>query len=338
MPVTVVSPSPPAGITNIRERRLRRGVVADRGRRLSVELVNNMPDSAVSATQRQFIRLLEEGAGAFDVSLGLMSLSSVERSAEARREMAELYRSPASFAAAPADAIIVTGAEPRAAELDEEPYWRELTSLFDAARARAYATLASCLAAHALVLHRDRVRRRRSAVKWSGLYPTEVAAAHPLTEGLAPGFTPHSRWNGLDEADLVAKGYLVLTRAGEAGVDMFVKDEDHLALFFQGHPEYDGDTLAREYRRDVSRALTGAATPSPPANYYDAQTELRVRAHVAGMIAGREAPTMPPFAMVAPQPSWRARGGRAIGNWLAAVAARKAAAAGPTFSRARFGG
>jgi len=297
-----------------------------------------MPDAAVHATQRQFIRLLEEGADAFDVSLGLMTLSSLDRSAEALRDMAQLYRSPVGFAAAPPDAIIVTGAEPRAAELDQEPYWRELTSLFDAARAHAFATLASCLAAHALALHRDGVRRRRSPAKWSGLYPIEIASPHPLADGLSPGFMPHSRWNGLDEAELVANGYLVLTRAGEAGVDMFIKDEDHLALFFQGHPEYDADTLAREYRRDVARALGGAPTPTPPAHYYDAETERRLRAHVAGMIAGREAPTLPAYAMLGPQPGWRARGARVISNWLAAVAARKAAARQPTFSRARFGG
>ncbi len=337
MPVTLIRPSP-TQIANLRERRLRRGAVADRGRRLRVELVNNMPDSAVMATQRQFIRLLEEGAGSFEVSLGLMTLSSVERSAEARREMAALYRSPVGFSAAPPDAIIVTGAEPRAAELDQEPYWRELTTLFDAARARAHATLASCLAAHALALHRDRVRRRPSLVKWSGIYRTEIVSSHPLARGLEPGFTPHSRWNGLDEAELVAKGYLMLTRAGEAGVDMFIKDEDHLALFFQGHPEYDSDSLAREYRRDVLRALSGAPLPAPPAHYYDPETERRLRAHVAGMIAGREAPTMPPYAMIGPAPEWRARGARAIGNWLTAIAARKLAANGPTFSRARFGG
>ncbi|HXT09717.1 MAG TPA: homoserine O-succinyltransferase [Roseiarcus sp.] len=338
MPVTLIRPSPLAGVGNLRERRLRRGVVGDRSRRLRVELVNNMPDAAVHATQRQFIRLLEEGAGAFDVSLGLMTLSSLDRSAEARRDMAQLYRSPAGLSAAPPDAIIVTGAEPRAAELDQEPYWRELTSLFDMARAHTYATLASCLAAHALALHRDGVRRRRSPTKWSGLYPIEIAASHALVEGVSPGFMPHSRWNGLDEAELVANGYLVLTRAGEAGVDMFVKDDDHLALFFQGHPEYDADTLAREYRRDVSRALAGAPEPTPPAHYYDAETERRLRAHVAGMIAGREAPTMPPYAMLSPSPGWRAHGARMIGNWLTAVAARKAAAREPAFSRARFGG
>ncbi len=55
----------------------------------------------------------------------------------------------------------------------------------------------------------------------------------------------------------------MLTRAGEAGVDMFVKDEDHLTLSFQGHPEYEGDTLAREFRRDVARALQGAPRSAP---------------------------------------------------------------------------
>ena len=335
MPVTLMRPPPPE-IASLRERRLRRGILADRGRRLHVELVNNMPDAAVMATQRQFIRLLEEGAESFDVSLGLMTLASVARSDEARRDMAELYRAPAALAAA--DAIIVTGAEPRAANLDEEPYWADLTKLFDLARARAHATLASCLAAHALTLYRDGVRRRRAARKWSGLYRSEIAATHPLVEGVGPALTPHSRWNGLDEDDLAASGYLVLARVGAAGVDMFVKDDGHLTLCFQGHPEYDADTLAREYRRDVLRALDGAPPPTPPANYYDAETERRLGAHVAGMIAGREAPHLPAYAMVGPAPEWRARGGRVIGNWLKAVAGRKAAANGLSFSRARFGG
>ncbi len=123
------------------------------------------------------------------------------------------------------------------------------------------------------MLHRDEVRRVRSPRKWSGLYLNEVVAAHALTEGLSAGVTPHSRWNGLDEQELAAKGYIVLTRSPDVGVDMFAKDDDHLALFFQGHPEYDGDTLAREFRRDVMRALhEGAKPPEPPASYYPARS------------------------------------------------------------------
>jgi homoserine O-succinyltransferase/O-acetyltransferase len=323
----------------LRDRRLRRGAIGDRGRRLSIALVNNMPDAAVLATQRQFVRLLEAGAEKFDVTLSLTTLQSVVRSREIKREMAELYRSPADLALAAPDAIIVTGAEPRAANLDEEPYWQELVALFHFARARTFATLASCLAAHALVLYRDGVGRVRSPRKWSGLYSTDVAAAHELTEGLSAGVTPHSRWNGLDEQELKAKGYIVLTRSPESGVDMFAKDDDHLALFFQGHPEYDNDTLAREFRRDVMRAVNeGAKPPEPPAGYYPPEVEARLRLMVAGMLAGTEAPHLPAEAMVGPEASWRRRGGIVIGNWLTAIAARKAAARNEDLSLVRLGG
>ncbi len=45
-------------------------------------------------------------------------------------------------------------------------------------------------------------------------------------------------------------------------------------MFTQGHPEYDADTLAREYRRDVLRFLTGESNslPSPPINYFSDET------------------------------------------------------------------
>ena len=86
------------------------------------------------ATQRQFIRLLEEGARDFDVTLGFLTLRLCRALAEARREMARAIPTLGGVRRARApDAMIVTGAEPRAAELDEEPYWRELTDLFDAA-------------------------------------------------------------------------------------------------------------------------------------------------------------------------------------------------------------
>ena len=149
---------------------------------------------------------------------------------------------------------------------------------------------------------------------------------------------PHSRWNGIDEHELSAKGYVVLTRSPEAGVDMFAKDDDHLSLFFQGHPEYESDTLAREFRRDVARAREGSPIPAPPANYYRPSAEQRLRAHVARMVAGVEAPGMPLFAMTGPEATWRERGAKVVGNWLTAIAARKLAASGATQLQTRWGG
>ncbi len=62
----------------------------------------------------------------------------------------------------------------------------------------------------------------------------------------------------------------MLTRAGDAGVDTFVKQQKKLFVFFQGHPEYESDTLLREYRRDVGRYFKGetARYPLMPRSYF----------------------------------------------------------------------
>ena len=78
--------------------------------------------------------------------------------------------------------------------------------------------------------------------------------------------------------------------------------------------------------------------PAPPANYYEPNAEQRLRAHVARMVAGVEAPGMPRFAMSGPEATWRERGARVVGNWLTAVAARKFAASGATQLQTRWGG
>jgi len=79
---------------------------------------------------------------------------------------------------------------------------------------------------------------------------------------------------------LNACGYRVLTRAADAGVDMFIKQQKSLFVFFQGHPEYESSTLLLEYRRDVSRYLRGETDtyPSIPRGYFDDDTMIRLSA------------------------------------------------------------
>ena len=52
----------------------------------------------------------------------------------------------------------------------------------------------------------------------------------------------------------------MLTRSADAGVDTFIKQRKKLFVFFQGHPEYESDTLLREYRRDMGRYFRGETT------------------------------------------------------------------------------
>ena len=92
MPVAIEAPSAEPEIADLRERRLRRGSIRERGKRLKIGLVNNMPDAAWSATERQFAGLLDEAADDFDIRLTLWSLETVDRQVETRREMAGRYR------------------------------------------------------------------------------------------------------------------------------------------------------------------------------------------------------------------------------------------------------
>ena len=73
MPLTLEGPTPinVAQLGRVRERRARRGTMRDRGKHIEIGLVNNMPDAALQATERQFSSLLEAASGRLDVRLRL---------------------------------------------------------------------------------------------------------------------------------------------------------------------------------------------------------------------------------------------------------------------------
>jgi homoserine O-succinyltransferase len=248
---------------------------------LRIGLVNNMPDAALKATERQFMRLLRQAAGDTRIDFHCFSLPSVQRSQTARWRVGQQYSDIADLARLRIDGLIVTGAEPHAATLPEEPYWRDLTGIIDWAATNTRSTIWSCLAAHAAVKHLDGIERRRLDAKCSGIYDCAKLTDHWLTKGLPSSLKiSHSRLNELRANDLTAKGYRVLTQSREAGVDIFAKELQSQFVFFQGHPEYDALSLEREYLRDVSRYLAGERDgyPAIPAGYFDADTEHKLMA------------------------------------------------------------
>jgi homoserine O-succinyltransferase len=299
--------------------------------RLEIALVNNMPDAAVQATERQFASLVEEAAGGeIEVNFSLYALPTLPRGAAARAGMAERYASVEALEQNGTDALIVTGAEPLRADLREEPYWDELAGLVDWARTGTLSSVWSCLAAHAAVLHMDGIERHPLATKCAGVFTFERLVESGLTEGL-PGLMriPHSRRNGLDAGQLRAKGYQILTEAPRAGVDAFARQGQSLFVFLQGHPEYEGDTLLREYCRDVGRYLRGQQEdyPQSPYGYFDSTTERSFRALAVRARASREAQLLGWCSEIAeamrPARPWRAHAVGLFRNWLKLVEAAK---------------
>jgi homoserine O-succinyltransferase/O-acetyltransferase len=306
---------------------LRPGPAVDlRGRNcLTVGLVNNMPDAACEATERQFLKLLRTASNDVVVLVKLFAIAAVPRAETTRAELAGRYRDLADLWNTPLDGLIVTGAEPVAADLKDEPYWGALSALVDWARGNSVSAIWSCLAAHAAVLHADGIVRERLADKLSGVFDCERTGDHPLLAAMAPRLrVPHSRLNDLPEAALVAGGYRVLARSATAGVDTFVKEqgEGSLFLFFQGHPEYDVDSLLREYRRDVGRFLRGerSAYPQAPQNYFNSAAtfladDFRLRA--GGEARGTLTGDFPMEGLAAGvDDSWRDAAVAVFRNWI----------------------
>jgi len=246
---------------------------------LTIGLVNNMPDAALQATERQFTRLLKAASGHNRIHFHCFSLPSVHRSQTAKWRVDHQYTDIADLGRLQIDGLIVTGAEPSAATLPQEPFWQELTGIIDWAATNTRSTIWSCLAAHAAVLHLDGIERRRLDTKCSGVYDCAKVTNNWLTEDVpSPLKIAHSRLNEVQADDLAARGYQLLTQSRDVGVDIFTKQLRSRFVFFQGHPEYDALSLEREYLRDISRFLAGERDtyPAVPAGYFDAETEQRL--------------------------------------------------------------
>jgi homoserine O-succinyltransferase len=275
-------------------------VVTDRGlwgryapgrtfdRAIRIGLVNNMPDSALESTERQFRAMLATAATDRQIQLSFYSLPGVPRGEAGEHHLLDRrYRDFSELRNARLDGLIVTGTEPKLSDLRREPYWDAMADLFDWIASAGPPALFSCLASHAAVLHYDGIERQRLPQKRFGVFEHNVVGTHELTQTLAPVLKiAHSRWNEVSADALEARGYQILTYSREAGVDLFVKRKRNLLLFFQGHPEYDPLSLWREHKRDVRRFLAGEQDDYPlmPVGYFSASesdelTRFRDRAH-----------------------------------------------------------
>jgi homoserine O-succinyltransferase/O-acetyltransferase len=297
---------------------------------IEIGLLNNMPDAALQSTERGFLTLIDSAAGGMVVRLSLYSLPDVPRSDAGRRHVSNFYSGLDNLWDRHLDGLIVTGTEPREPNLMDEPYWGSLSRVLEWAEDGTNSTVLSCLAAHAAVLHLDGIDRRRLSDKRFGLFECTRVPDHRLTDGTPLRFPiPQSRWNDLPEPELTACGYQILTRAQDAGVDMFVKQRESLFVFFQGHPEYETNTLLLEYRRDVGRYLRQERDTYPPIPqcYFDAETADAFTALRERALRDRREELLAEFPTARAERrlanTWRSTAARIYANWLTHLWAQK---------------
>jgi len=102
--------------------------------------------------------------------------------------------------------------------------------------------------------------------KLSGVYKHKIKKKNvKLLRGFDDEFfAPHSRYTKSVSEQIKANENLdVLAESKEAG-ELLISSKDRKMLFITGHMEYDADTLATEYFRDVDRGIN----PDVPENYF----------------------------------------------------------------------
>jgi homoserine O-succinyltransferase len=302
------------------------------GQCVTIGLVNNMAGAAFQSTERQFVALLDSASEGIPIHVSFYTLPGLSRTEQGGDRFASHYASVESLWDTQLDGLIVTGREPKMANLRDEPYWESFTQLLEWARTNTYSAVWSCLAAHAAILHMDGIGRRKSDEKNFGVFECEHVSDHPLVQGLPPRFhVPHSRWNGVAQEDLASSGYRVLSRIAGDGIDMFVKQEKSHFIFFQGHLEYESDTLMREYRRDVGRYVKGEAKTYPllPYGYFENGTERTLALLRDKGASFRKTGLLKQVAATLEvtkiENTWQRSASRIYRNWLQGICAQKSA-------------
>jgi homoserine O-succinyltransferase len=296
-----------------------------------VAFINNMPDAALEDTEMQFFDLLEAASGDVLVSVSLYSLSGVPRGERGQQHLSNFYSSTNELFGDRFHGMVMTGTEPKQANLRNEPYWSALASVIDWAENNTVSTILSCLAAHAGVLYSDGINRHPLSDKQFGVFAFNKSTSHQLTSGTEELIRfPHSRWNEVRADDLAACGYTVLTQSADSGVDSFTKKKKRsLFVHFQGHPEYHAQTLLKEYRRDIKRFVRAEREtyPTMPTDYFDAAPTRLVTEFRDLVLSDRREELMEGFpeAVLAGglQNTWRSSATAIYRNWLHYVVSNK---------------
>ncbi|MCD7758011.1 MAG: homoserine O-succinyltransferase [Clostridiales bacterium] len=257
-------------------------------RPLKVLILNLMPTKIV--TETQFLRKLSNTP--LQIQVEFLKMASYQPSHD-RTHLDSFYITFDEIRQRYYDGMIITGAPLEHVPCESAAYWPELCEVMDWTTTHVHSTMHVCWGAFAGLYYHYGVPKYDVDHKIFGIFPhTPVPEKKqsPLFRGLDDVFyAPHSRATEVHEEDIRKVPELeMMSTSPQAGVFM-AKSKDNKRFFMLGHPEYDADTLAREYWRDVDKGLPIEI----PENYFP-----------------NDDPTQPPVV------TWRSTGQMIYNNWL----------------------
>ncbi|RME59035.1 MAG: homoserine O-succinyltransferase, partial [Caldilineae bacterium] len=267
-------------------------------RELHIGLLNMMPDKALRVTEQQFMRLVGSCNQIAQFFVHPFSVPGLPRSPETQAYIDHYYDRFEDLQEEGLDALIITGANVANPTLEQEPFWEPLNEVITWATENVTSVLCSCLATHALVKYFYGIERQRLPQKRWGVYSHRVTQPfHPLLADINTRFdVPHSRYNEIFREQFIAAGLTILVESPEAGVHMAVSPDQFRIIYMQGHPEYNTNSLLKEYKREVIRYMQGEREDYPPhpENYFGPEATAIADVYRDAVILARRRGTMPP--------------------------------------------
>ena len=297
-------------------------------RELHIGFLNMMPDAALAATERQFIRMVGSSNPIAQFYVYPFSIPELARGEEAKAHISEHYFDFEQLAKQGLDALIITGANVINPSLDQEPFWDPLIDIVRWAENNVASVFCSCLATHALVKHYHSLDRRHLNLKQWGVYGHKVTRPdHPLLRDVNTRFdAPHSRYNDISRHQFEAAGCHVLAESAEIGVHLAVSPDQFRTIYFQGHPEYAAISLLKECKREVNRYVQGERDSRPriPENYLTAEGVAIAETHIEAVVQARQNGSKPPEfpeaeLLLYADNTWGDTGKAIVNNWLGLV-------------------
>lgn len=250
-------------------------------RPLNVLILNLMPTKIV--TETQILRKLSNTP--LQIQVSLLQTSSYHSQHTDSDHLDSFYTTFDQVKDHRYDGLIITGAPVENLEFDQVDYWDELCAIMEWSKTHVHSTLHICWGAQAGLYYHYGVEKRTLSKKLFGVYDHKVLKpSSPLFRGFDDIFAaPNSRYTEVWEEDIRKVPELELIATGQESGVFLVKSTDSRRFFVMGHPEYDPDTLAREYFRDIDRGLDIAV----PEHYFpgdDPAQEPIVRWRAAGQL------------------------------------------------------
>ena len=222
-------------------------------RPLEIAIVNLMPTKL--ATETQFLRMLSNSP--LQVNITLVRMESHRAQNVSDDHLDNFYKTLDEIKKQRFDGMIITGAPVEFYKFEDVDYWNELTELLDYSKKNVYSRMFICWGAQAGLYYHHGIDKNVLDKKIFGVYEQSVVRKNsPLMRGFDDVFyAPHSRNTEVSRKEILKRSELrILAESDEVGPHIIATDNGR-EIYIMGHHEYDKETLAQEYFRDVEKGV-----------------------------------------------------------------------------------